>query len=132
VLLPPWQLEPSQQPVQQAPLRHSPPGQPVVEPSLVFRHWPVLVVQASEVQTLPSSQFWQAAPLTPHWPVVCVNTQELPLQHPGHWPFGLQMQLLPWQSRPLEHTLPLLPQLQPPLRQPSETFVLQTLLQLPQ
>jgi hypothetical protein len=61
-LFPATHEDPVQQPVQQSPLRHVPPGQlPVIAGLLQFP----LLLQLSEVQELPSLQLSQASPFRP-------------------------------------------------------------------
>jgi hypothetical protein len=89
VAVPLWQAFPSQQPVQQAPLRHCPPVQAV--PS---GFWPPLHLPAAQLPVAhspPCPQLEQAAPPVPQAVVSSPGLQSLPWQQPrqrlcGHVP----------------------------------------------
>jgi hypothetical protein len=73
--------------------------------------WQAPALQASVVQSSPSSQLLHAAPFAPHevWDWALTATQAAPEQQPAQFPPGTQAQAPPTQSSPLPHALPVPP-----------------------
>jgi hypothetical protein len=106
---------PSQQLVQQLPLRHLPLGQVTAGPRLECAHCPLPVLHESLVHTFVSSQSLQLEPFFPQLPVDGLKLQVLlVVQQPLHSPFVMHWQValapLPMQFSPFLHTSPVLPQ----------------------
>jgi hypothetical protein len=87
MLSPAWQVDPSQQPVQQLPSWQRPPVQG--EPSGFAAPLQVPATQVPVVQPVtPDVQSWQAAPAAPQAVSEVPSWQTVPSQQPVHWLVG--------------------------------------------
>lgn len=131
VVVPGSQLLPSQQPVQQLPLKHFPPGQVVPLVLLLVTHCPWLL-QTGFLHGSEVVHCWQFAPFVPQAAVVLPGRQVLLEQQPAHRPLAMHWQLPLTQLRLLAQGLPVLPQTHLDATHLSVVLLGQTLPQAPQ
>ncbi len=90
--MPPRQLVPERQPVQQEPLLQIPPVQAV---PVRFECEQLPFEQLSLVQALPSLQLLQGRPAFPHWVVEVPARHLLPVQQPVQQPLPSHVPVAP-------------------------------------